>query len=446
MLCILCFTILLPYTNAYEFVNPSNEGPVLSDRRDIYSLKKTYDELAGTDEEEYEIEYQPASSDKYWWPIGSSDTTTSGGKLFATGDPEDTTITSYFGYRGAVIDGSGRQIAGNENHGALDIANYRGTGVTNIIAAKSGAVVFPTDKDKNDCKQYDSKCTGYGNYVIIQHSDGNYTLYGHLDANSITVKAGDSVEQGQVIGKMGTSGNSTGPHLHFEVRLGENTPDARVDPLDYIDKDNPRPSGSNGNVLDFIASMEGTGPIEGDYYIAYTSSNDSFITIGYGVTWENNIDRFAKYGITSMSAGQKVEKKIVDQIKVDIVTEDLDFIRSKVADEGISLNDNQIFALTSRKYNTGNISGFVDVYKKYNGKFSLEEMNSSDSGIWSDYMSRPITGVGCDTCCSSYLPGLGKRRVLEWILFNTGEYKTLDEIHVDDYPVYNNIPWGDCVN
>ena len=55
----------------------------------------------------------------------------------------------------------------------------------------------------------------YGNYIILTHGDGYQTLYGHLSAFSI--KRGQSVSQGQVIGKSGSSGYSTGPHLHFGV-------------------------------------------------------------------------------------------------------------------------------------------------------------------------------------------------------------------------------------
>ena len=54
---------------------------------------------------------------------------------------------------------------------------------------------------------------------MIQHADGNISLYAHLYENSITVSAGDQVGQGQVIGKMGSSGRSTGTHLHFEIRV-----------------------------------------------------------------------------------------------------------------------------------------------------------------------------------------------------------------------------------
>jgi murein DD-endopeptidase MepM/ murein hydrolase activator NlpD len=62
---------------------------------------------------------------------------------------------------------------------------------------------------------------GYGNHVILAHDNHTLTLYGHLQV--LMVKPGDTVLQGQIIGLMGSSGNSTGPHLHFELRL-DNTP------------------------------------------------------------------------------------------------------------------------------------------------------------------------------------------------------------------------------
>ena len=283
---------------------------------------------------------------------------------------------------------------------------------------------------------------GYGNYVILQHSDGNFTLYGHMYANTITVKAGDTVKQGQVIGKMGTSGDSSGPHLHFEVRVGANDPSKKVDPLEYISKENTRSSSSLQALHDFISGMEG-GVEQGDYYVAMVGEEDARITIGPGVVWEFDKEYFEKYGITSMEPGQLVKKDIVIKIKEELITRDLDEVRSSLAEDGIALKDYQVLALVSRKYNTY-ISGFADSYKKFGGKYSLDEYKGRADGLWKDFMAWPITGEGNrDDAKSINLPGLGKRRVLEWILFTTGEYKTLEDITVDDVPLYDGIAWNE---
>ena len=76
--------------------------------------------------------------------------------------------------------------------------------------------------------------TGYGRYVIIDHGGNNFTLYGHC--SSLAVKVGDYVSQGQTIAYVGSTGNSTGPHLHFEIRLNGSC----VDPAPYIASTRPK--------------------------------------------------------------------------------------------------------------------------------------------------------------------------------------------------------------
>lgn len=89
------------------------------------------------------------------------------------------------------------------------------TGV-NVLAAADGVVTFVQD-GLFDREKESVISKGLGNYVAIAHPNKYYTYYGHLRKNSITVTEGQSVKAGDVIGEVGSSGNSTDPHLHFEV-------------------------------------------------------------------------------------------------------------------------------------------------------------------------------------------------------------------------------------
>ena len=107
-------------------------------------------------------------------------------------------------------------------HGAVD---FSGSGIYGqpVLAAADGIVVTTQ-----------SLSTSYGNYIIIAHYNGLYTLYAHGVAGSIAVSSGQKVTQGQQIMKVGSTGNSTGPHLHFEVRTSPGKYANRVNPLNYL--------------------------------------------------------------------------------------------------------------------------------------------------------------------------------------------------------------------
>lgn len=224
---------------------------------DVYEYVEDYLEFIGQGEDE-DNSSTSCDGNSYWWPIGSAETTTENGVTFASGEPVASEITAFFAGNDSVHQG---------DHGAIDISNGNGVGGTNIIAAKDGVVIYPTEDSQTQYADNgyigNNDGGGYGNYVVIEHSDGNYTYYAHMAEGSITVMAGDTVRQGQVIGKMGHSGNSTGVHLHFEVRSGGNTSTNRVDPLDYVSIDNPRPTcvdfsltSTSLSKQEFISKME----------------------------------------------------------------------------------------------------------------------------------------------------------------------------------------------
>ncbi len=102
----------------------------------------------------------------------------------------------------------GRKTQGLHGYNGVDLASYLGAP---ILASASGDVIIARSGGWNG---------GYGNYIVISHPNGTQTLYGHL--LSLAVAPGTSVSRGQIIGYMGSTGRSTGTHLHFEVRGARN--------------------------------------------------------------------------------------------------------------------------------------------------------------------------------------------------------------------------------
>lgn len=161
-------------------------------------------------------------------------------------EPEKTTETTSTGkiligsdsmlwpvaHKSEVVEGFPRYSSSGRPHHGVDIF-VLGTDGSNrsekgaslsygkpFRAAQSGVVVEAANDGEWN--------TGYGNYCVIDHGDGTQTLYAH--AKDVYVQVGDRVTQGQTIGEIGGTGNTTSPHLHFEVRVyGE-----RVNPLNYI--------------------------------------------------------------------------------------------------------------------------------------------------------------------------------------------------------------------
>jgi murein DD-endopeptidase MepM/ murein hydrolase activator NlpD len=138
-------------------------------------------------------------------PLDRPDTYLPGGSMQFTGYawPAKGELTSGYGWRWGRM------------HRGIDIAAATGTP---IVAAAPGVVTYA-----------DWNSGGYGYLVEIQHPDGSLTVYAHN--NQILVREGQKVAQGELIAEMGSTGRSTGPHLHFEIHP---TGDGAVNPMAYL--------------------------------------------------------------------------------------------------------------------------------------------------------------------------------------------------------------------
>ena len=336
----------------------------------------------------------------FWWPIGSDEIEVIDGITYAKGTPSFTNISSNFGYRDL---GSGQ-------HDGIDIAIDGEVGKYNVIAVKDGTVYYTND-GCDSWGSFGNNCGGgFGNYVILDHGNNVYTIYGHMASGSITVTEGDTVKQGQVIGKVGSSGSSTGPHLHFQVEIGGRGASYVVDPLLYVDASNPRPSGSGGNkFLKMIANWEGTGPTDGVNYFVYADTG-GVLTVGYGIAVQSHGGSFSAHGIdpNTLVVGSPVPVTIVDEIEMEIINGMRQYVITGLESKNIPLSeDYQIDALTSFTYNVGNINCFLNNYAQY-------ELTENMYKVCFAPIVRDQAG--------NYLAGLAMRREAEWKLLTTGVY------------------------
>lgn len=138
----------------------------------------------------------------------SSSSSKYNGGIMAWPVPSCHTVSS--GYGGRIHPTTGKY----KFHGGLDIPGSYGSA---IVAANSGKVIWAGNRGDS-----------YGNYVIIDHGGGVSTLYGH--SSKVLVSIGQSVSRGQRIANVGSTGRSTGPHCHFEVRING----SRVNPTPYV--------------------------------------------------------------------------------------------------------------------------------------------------------------------------------------------------------------------
>lgn len=156
-------------------------------------------------------ENENIGEDEWKKGVGADDVYTGGGNFASPlGANWRGMVTSEFGWRPNPFGGSG-----GEGHAGLDLGAPKGTP---IHAARDGVVSSVVD----------SGSSGYGYHVVIDHGDGMVTLYGHC--SKVYVRSGQAVKQGDVIAAVGSTGRSTGNHLHFEIRVNGKA----VNPRNYL--------------------------------------------------------------------------------------------------------------------------------------------------------------------------------------------------------------------
>ena len=216
------YATLLDLENAME-----NDDALYNQYHDkiVEERKKIVNEIKQNLEKYYKnhpesITYFDSVDNKYYYPIGSAEITEENGKKMAKGNP----VNSYIIKDYNPGTNEGLEIGSNEE-------------LVNIIAIKSGVV----SKVVNNCESGDKMCnSGYGNMIVINHSDGMSTTYAYL--NKVYVTNGQSVSQGELIGTMGNTGDTNEKALHFEIKVSSG---ARVNPNTYISSQNPRPQPSS---------------------------------------------------------------------------------------------------------------------------------------------------------------------------------------------------------
>lgn len=174
---------------------------------------KTYATTVSTVTTKYpvkEIIYKGTKEVIRYTPSGGGTRYSGGYSNYIQGDPSATgasfgrpVASSYYVSSGY----GGRMLYGRYNfHRGIDLCHAGGSSGIPVLSVLPGTVVGVT-----------SSYTGYGYSVLIRHANGIQTRYAHMQAGSISVRVGQSVSKGQQIGRVGRTGNATGPHLHFEV-------------------------------------------------------------------------------------------------------------------------------------------------------------------------------------------------------------------------------------
>lgn len=374
--------------------------------------------------------------------------------------PDHEFVGYIFGYSFAY---NGTSV--NQQHNGIDISGIQGY---TVVAASEGKVISADDKKILSItgpvpNGSDRQNSGYGNVIVIDHGNGYYTRYGHLETGTFTVKTGDTVKKGQEIAKSGSSGWSTGYHLHFELlydeaKTGNINNAVKIDPLSkykveinessgntieyeqlladaglraQITMQNPYKIVSSAtsdnlkNVLHSWEGHEGIVEIGGIMYYVIGDDGAGHPTVGYGVDiFNGGFEQAFKDAGYPTEIGGYVPVEFVDALEENEINEAYEYIKTQT--DGLGLTDYQIEAMVSRSYNCGkggalsarNGKTFNEAYTAYWNSSENDKYFEKDADfnhvLFTSFMKYPETSEG------KVLLGLQRRRRAEWIYFSTG--------------------------
>lgn len=341
----------------------------------------------------------------FWWPIGSETTEDINGKTFAKGEPAlgknnisraGRVGSKYNGYYG---------IHEKKNGSAVDIAGNGQTNKWNVISIGNG-VVKRVGNGIPDGQKEPSE----GNYVVIDYGDGIEAYYYHLYINSIIVNVGDTVEYGQVVGKMGHSGNSTGVHLHIEIKKNGEI----VDTTEYINPEEPRPTSSSSSLRDWIWGIEGGNKyINGNIWTVFdpAGTSDNTMNLAHGMviaSYDGGPSWYPDIIPGTIHVGQTVTEEQANQVWERKIKGFSDAIDSACMRYNVTLTSNQRDALISCIYRLGYGNG-------QNNKLVEAYKNGGNAGLW-NYMKETYNHS------REYEVGTKARLAEEYELFVKGDY------------------------
>ena len=227
------------YFDAPDFNDTIRDKWIETDKKYEKIIKNTseYNSFKIYNLMDYINAYSYGSATTYWWPIGSREPSDAENNIYG-GTPSITSVAVKYG----------KYQVGDETKDSrgIDIVDASCSEHV-IVATREGKVYYMEDgiSDENETLVNDYS---YGNFVMLYHGDGIYSVYAHLKKNSIVVKPDEVVKQGQMIGIMGSSGSTSDCRLHFELYVNS----AQTDPLEYINAENPRPQ-----TISPISSVDG---------------------------------------------------------------------------------------------------------------------------------------------------------------------------------------------